>query len=184
MDYPVRNRFGFDQRTWTALKIIAIVLAFWLLNVLFVVVHEGGHATAATLFGVHVDNVYISPTGLEGATTHDPLQDQAQVDVVLAAGVAATTVAVVVAWLLRLEIVVYVLGLRTVESLLNYEQGSDMLCLTQNIGSNAYLLSMALIVVTGLAVGLTLRRRIGIGYRTKRAREAAELIRASPAPAA
>jgi hypothetical protein len=141
---------------------MAVLVAIWLLNVIFVAVHEGGHSVAAASFGSQIYNIYISPTGLEGATTHTRLNDPTQVNIVLAAGVAATTLAIAFFYMIRLEIAVYVLGLRTVESLLNYTTGSDMLCLLNNIGSDAYLISIALILITGIFVGLSVRKRLGV----------------------
>ena len=163
---------------------MAVLAAIWLLNVVFVAVHEGGHSAAAASFGSHIYNVYISPTGLDGATTHTRLADQGQSDIVLAAGVAASTLAIIVAYLVRLEIAVYVLGLRTVESLLNYSAGSDMLCLLKNVGSDAYLLSIALIVITGLFVGLTVRKRLIKSRSAIRVAGVARLAGTRPAPSA
>jgi hypothetical protein len=160
---------------------MAVLAAIWLLNVVFVAVHEGGHSAAAASFGAHIYEIYVSPTGLEGATTHTQLTDRTQSDIVLAAGVVASTLAIVIAYLIRLEIAVYVLGLRTVESLLNYSAGSDMLCLLKNVGIDAYLLSMALIVITGLFVGLTVRKRLSKGRGDKRVAEVAQLAGTGPA---
>ncbi len=160
MDYPVSNRYGFDQRLSSALKFLAILVAVWLLNVAFVAVHEGGHSAVAAAFGAQIYSVYISPTGLEGATTHTQLTDTAQSGVVLAAGVLATTLAVIVAYLVRLEIGVYVFGLRTVESLLNYTAGADMLGLYQNLGSETYLISIGLITIAGLFFAICLHKRL------------------------
>jgi hypothetical protein len=167
LDYPIINKNGINQTLTTALKLSAILVAIWLLNVAFVAVHEGGHCAAAASFGSQIYNVYINPTGLEGSTTHTQLDNQAQTDAVLAAGVTATTLAIIIAYTIRLEIAVYVLGLRTVESLLNYTSGSDMFCLLKNVGSDAYMLSIALIVITGLLVGLTVHKRLSI-MRTAR----------------
>lgn len=163
---------------------MAVLAAIWLLNVVFVAVHEGGHSAVAASFGSQIYNVYISPTGLEGATTHTQLKDQTQTNLVLAAGVVASTLAIVIAYLVRLEIAVYVLGLRTVESLLNYTAGSDMLCLLKNVGSDAYLLSIVLIVISGLFVGLTVRKRLYQSRSAKRLAEVIQLAGDRPAPTA
>jgi hypothetical protein len=163
---------------------MAVLTAIWLLNVAFVAVHEGGHCAVAAFFGSHIYEIYISPTGLEGATTHTQLKDQAQVDIVLAAGVVASTLAIVIAYLVRLEIAVYVLGLRTVESLLNYSAGSDMLSLLKNLGSDTYLLSIALIMITCLFVGLTAHKRLNKSRNARRVAEMARLAGTGPAPSA
>jgi hypothetical protein len=160
LDYPDVNKNGIRQTLTTAFKLMALLAAIWLMNVAFVAVHEGGHAAVATAFGSQVYEVYVSPVGLDGATTHTQLKDRGQTDIVLAAGVVATTLAVVISYLVRLEIAVYVLGLRTAESLINYTTGSDLLCLWKNVGSDAYLLSIALIVITCLFVGLSVRKRL------------------------
>jgi hypothetical protein len=161
---------------------MAVLAAIWLLNVVFVAVHEGGHAAVAASFGSQIYDVYISPTGLEGATTHTQLTDQTQANIVLAAGVAASTLAILIAYLVRLEIAVYVLGLRTVESLLNYTAGSDMFCLLKNLGSDAYLLSLALIVISCLFAGLTVRKRLNKSRNARRVAEVAQLSSTRPAP--
>jgi hypothetical protein len=162
LDYPIVNKNRINETLSTTLKLMAILAAIWLLNVVFVAVHEGGHAVVASSFGSRIYEVYVSPLGLDGATTHTQLKDGNQTDIVLAAGVLASTLAIVIAYLVRLEIAVYVLGLRTVESLLNYTTGSDMFCLLRNLGTDAYLVSIALIVITGLFVGLTVRKRLNI----------------------
>jgi hypothetical protein len=182
LDYPIVNKNGINEILTTALKIMAVLAAIWLLNVVFVAVHEGGHSAVATLFGSRIYDIYISPMGLDGATTHTQLTDQTQVNIVLAAGVVASTLAIVIAYLIRLEIAVYVLGLRTVESLLNYSAGSDMLCLLRNIGSDAYLLSMTLILITALFVGLTVSKRLSKSRSAKRLADVARLAASGPAP--
>lgn len=184
LDYPIVNKKEINGTLTTALKLMAVLAAIWLLNVVFVAVHEGGHSAVAASFGSHIYEIYVSPIGLEGATTHTQLKDPTQMDLVLAAGVVATTLAIIIAYLVRLEIAVYVLGLRTVESLLNYSAGSDMLCLLKNVGSDAYLLSIALIVITGLLVGLTVRRRLNQGRNEKRLSDLAKLADARSVPAA
>jgi hypothetical protein len=163
---------------------MALLVAIWLLNVVFVAVHEGGHSAVAASFGSKIYGIYVSPTGLEGATTHTQLKDPVQVDCVLAAGVVASTLTIIVAYLARLEIAVYVLGLRTVESLLNYSTGSDMLCLLRNVGSDAYLLSIALIVISCVFVGLTVRKRLSKSRVDRRIADVAGLASDRPAPAA
>lgn len=165
----------------TAVKIVAVLAAIWLLNVLFVVVHESGHALVASAFGAQIENIYISPTGLEGATTHSAIADMTQTNLILAAGVTITTIATVVALLLRQEIIVYVFGLRTVESLLNYSAGSDMLCLLKNIGPDTYIISMAMISITALCVMLCIHRRFDVIRASRAHRHPAG---ASSAPAA
>jgi hypothetical protein len=184
LDYPVIDKNGINETLTTALKLMAVLVAIWLLNVLFVAVHEGGHSVVAASFGAHIYEIYISPSGLEGATTHTQLTDQTQVDIVLAAGVVASTLAIVIAYLVRLEIAVYVLGLRTVESLLNYSAGSDMLSLLKNTGSDAYLLSIALIAISGLFVGLTVSKRLNKSISDRRGAEAAKLAGTRPVPSA
>jgi hypothetical protein len=182
LDYPIIDKNGINETLTTALKLMAVLAAIWLLNVLFVAVHEGGHSVVAASFGSHIYEIYISPSGLEGATTHTQLTDQTQVDIVLAAGVVASTLAIVIAYLVRLEIAVYVLGLRTVESLLNYSAGSDMLSLLKNAGSDAYLLSIALIVISGLFVGLTVRKRLNKSLSARRGAGVAQLAGTRPVP--
>lgn len=181
LEYPSGNVKRFDNRTSAALKLFAILLAVWLLNVGFVVIHEGGHCALAAAFGARVYNVYVSATGLEGSTTHDPLAVQSQAELVLAAGMIATMAALVIASLARFELAVYVLGLRTVESLLNFSSGSDMLILLGNIGANAYLLSALMIGIAAICIGLTVHRRIGLIRLAEMARQPAG---AKPAPAA
>ena len=162
LEYPLGNSLGFDKRTSAALKLFAVLAAIWLLNVGFVAIHEGGHSAIAAAFGAKIYSIYVSVTGLEGSTTHDVLTVQSQTDLVLAAGMIATTVALVIAFLARFELAVYVLGLRTVESLLNYSTGSDMLALLRNVGTDAYLFSAVMIGIAALCVGLTIRRRISL----------------------
>jgi predicted neutral ceramidase superfamily lipid hydrolase len=184
LDYPIINKNGINETLSTTLKLMAVLAAIWLLNVAFVAVHEGGHSAVAASFGSHIYDIYISPTGLEGSTTHTQLTDKTQSDIVLAAGVVASTIALVIAYLVRLEIAVYVLGLRTVESLLNYTAGSDMLCLLRNVVSEAYLLSIALIVITGLFVGLTVRKRLNKSISARRLARVAQLAGTRPVPSA
>ncbi|OPY28982.1 MAG: hypothetical protein A4E28_01139 [Methanocella sp. PtaU1.Bin125] len=162
LEYPFGQRLGFDKRTSAALKLLAILAALWLLNVGFVAIHEGGHTAMAAAFGAKIYNVYVSVTGLEGATTHDALPVQSRASLVIAAGIVATTAALVIAFLARFELAVYVLGLRTIESLLNYSAGSDMLALLGNIGTDAYLFSAVMIGISALCTGLTIRRRMGL----------------------
>jgi hypothetical protein len=106
---------------------------------------------------------------------------QTQTDLVLAAGTIATTVALVIAFLARSELAVYVLGLRTVESLLNYSTGSDMHALLRNVGTDAYLFSAVMIGITAICVGLSIRRRISLIRSAEMAKQPAS---ARPATAA
>jgi len=184
LDYPVIDKNGINETLTTALKLMAVLAAIWLLNVVFVAVHEGGHSAVAASFGAHIYEVYISPTGLDGATTHTRLTDQTQVNLVLAAGVVASTLAVFIAYLVRLEIAVYVLGLRTVESLINYSAGSDMLSLLNNVGNDTYGISIALIAITGLFVGLTVRKRLNKSFSARRGAETAQSDGTRPVPSA
>ncbi len=181
LEYPLGSSYGLDKRTSAALKLFAVLAAIWLLNVGFVAIHEGGHSALAAAFGAKIYNVYVSMTGLEGATTHDVLAVQSQADLVVAAGMIATIAALAIACLAKFELAVYVLGLRTVESLLNYSTGSDMMLLMRNIGTDAYLFSAVLIGIAAICVGLTIRRRIGIMRTNEMARQTAN---ARPAPAA
>ncbi len=180
LEYPLGNSYGLDKRTSAALKLFAVLAAIWLLNVGFVAIHEGGHSAIAAAFGAKIYNIYVSVTGLEGATTHDALAVQSQTDLVLIAGMVATIVALAIAFLAKFEIAVYVLGLRTVESLLNYSTGSDMLALLRNVGDDAYLFSAVMIGIAAICIGLTIRRRIGIMRYNEMARQTAN---ASHAPA-
>ncbi len=181
LEYPLGNNLGFDKRTSAALKLFAVLAAIWLLNVCFVAIHEGGHSAIAATCGAKIYNIYVSVTGLEGSTTHDALTVQSQTDLVLAAGTIATTVALVIAFLVRFELAVYVLGLRTVESLLNYSTGSDMLALLRNVGTDAYLFSAVMIGITAICVGLSIRRRISLIRSAEMAKQPAS---ARPATAA
>lgn len=181
LEYPLGNSLGFDKRTSAALKLFAILAAIWLLNVGFVAIHEGGHTATAAYYGAKIYSVYVSVTGLEGATTHDALAVQSQTNLVLAAGMIATTGALVIAFLARFELAVYVLGLRTIESLLNYSTGSDMLAMLRNIGTDAYLFSAVMIGISVLCAGLTIRRRMSMIRSAEMAKRPASV---APVPAA
>jgi hypothetical protein len=180
VSYPVVNKNRNNHTASTAFKLFAVLAAIWLLNVVFVAVHESGHCVTATASGANIIGVYISPLGLEGATTHTQVTDQANVNIVLAAGVVTTTLAIIVAYFARLEIAVYVIGLRTIESVINYSPGSDMQCLLANIGTDAYLLSAVLLLVSGLFVGLMFRKRVNIGMEHKRIAAATRRSSAQP----
>ncbi|WP_424359595.1 hypothetical protein [Methanocella sp. MCL-LM] len=161
MDYPRVNGNAkhFSQGFAFLVKIAAIIVAFWLFNVLFVASHEAGHAALATLFGAKVFDVYVSPLGFDGATTHTVLPLQYQAELVLAGGVAFTTVAVILAYLIRLDIAVYVLSLRTVESLINYSPGADMAMLFTTLGYNTLLITGVFVCTIILVVASTFHRR-------------------------
>lgn len=161
VDYPRVNgnarhyNYGFAF----LVKIAALMVTFWLLNVLFVGFHEAGHAVLAALFGANVFSVYVSPLGIDGATTHTVLPLQYQAQLVLAGGVAVTTVATIIAYLIRQDIAVYVLSLRTVESLINYSPGADMAALFGTIGYNTLMITAVLVVTIILLVASTFHRR-------------------------
>ena len=161
MEYPRVNGNAnqYVHKFAFLLKIAALPVAFWLLNVLFVASHEAGHAVLATAFGAQVYNVYISPLGIDGATTHTVLALQNQAVIVLAGGVVFTTLATLIAYLIRLDLVVYVLALRTVESLINYSPGSDMATLFTNLGYGTLVVSAVLVCTIILLVASTFHRR-------------------------
>ena len=161
MDYPRVNGNAnqYIQGFAFLLKIAALPVAFWLLNVLFVASHEAGHAVLATAFGAQVYNVYISPLGIDGATTHTVLPLQYQAALVLAGGVVSTTLVTLMAYVIRLDIVVYVLALRTVESLINYSPGSDMATLFTSSGYGTLVISAVLVCTIILLVASTFHRR-------------------------
>ncbi|WP_048197989.1 hypothetical protein [Methanocella arvoryzae] len=161
MDYPRvnGNASHYSQGFAFLIKIAALIVAIWLLNVLFVATHEAGHATLATLFGAKVFDVSVSPLGIAGATTHTVLPQQYQAELVLAGGAIFTTAAIILAYLVRLDIAVYVLSLRTVESLINYSPGADMATLFSTMGFNTLLLSGVLILTIILVVASTFHRR-------------------------
>jgi hypothetical protein len=58
------------------------------------------------------------------------------------------------------------------------------LALLKNVGSDAYLLSFALIVITGMFVGLMVRKRFARGRNAKRLSDIAKLAGARPVPVA
>jgi hypothetical protein len=126
-------------------KIARTVLLIWLFNVLFVVVHEVGHASIAACCGAKICSINISPYGFDGATSYTTLSNAIKSNIVLAGGMLATAIATVVLYWLRNELAVYVMGLRTVESLANFNQGSDMTSLMLWIGPWSYLASLMVI---------------------------------------
>ncbi len=161
MEYPRVNGYANQYIRGFAFifKIAAIMVAIWLLNVFFVASHEAGHALPATLFGAEVFSVYISPLGIDGATTHTILPLQYQAELVLAGGVCVTTLAILAAYLIRLDLAVYVLSLRTVESLINYSSGSDMATLFSTLGYGTMLITAVLVSTIILLVASTFHRR-------------------------
>jgi hypothetical protein len=174
LDYPVGNYYErlFNRRVPLPVKIIAIVVVIWVFNVLFVACHEAGHAITAGAFGAQVHGVYVSPWGLEGSTTHTVLQEKGRADAVVAGGVLATTAAIVIAYVLRLEVAVYVLGLRTLESLTNYTRGSDMGTLLASMGSDAFVVSTMLGLVALAVSAMAIDRRFA-AMRMARAKKQA-----------
>ncbi|WP_424358118.1 hypothetical protein [Methanocella sp. MCL-LM] len=136
-------------------KIIVAGFVLWLLNVLFVALHEAGHAMAAASFGAEVFSIYISPAGYCGGTCYTVLSNVTEGNLVLAGGILATTLATLIFSWLKLEFAVYVIGLRTIESLLNFSGGSDMAALTSWAGPSMYGVSFMLTAVTMLCVGKT-----------------------------
>ena len=136
-------------------KIAVAGFILWLLNVLFVALHEAGHAVVAACFGAEVFSIYISPAGYCGSTCYTVLSNVTEGNLVLAGGILATTIATLIFSWLKLEFAVYVIGLRTIESLLNYSGGSDMAALTSWAGPSMYGVTFMLTVVTMLCVGKT-----------------------------
>jgi hypothetical protein len=130
-----------DRKTPILFKAGLIIVAVWLLNVAFVAVHELGHASLATYFGGKVFQVYISPIGYNGATSYTSLTSIFEGRLVIAGGLIAAIITTLAAYLLKTELPVYVIGLRTVESLTNYTMGSDMTSLAGWIGWQSYALS-------------------------------------------
>jgi len=154
-------------------KTALVIGAIWLCNVLFVASHEAGHALLASAFGANICGVYVSPLGIDGSTTHTILASPSAADLVEFAGAGATTLALAIAFFLRLELAVYVLALRTTECLLNYSPGSDMAALYAGIGANAYVLSAAFIGLIVLLGALTANRRLDILRREEAQRRLA-----------
>jgi hypothetical protein len=130
-----------DDKASILFKAGLIMLAVWLLNVAFVAVHELGHASLATYFGAKVCQVYISPMGYNGATSYTVLASAIESRLVIAGGLIAPIIATLAAYLLKTELPVYVIGLRTVESLTNYSTGSDMTSLASLAGWQSYAVS-------------------------------------------
>ena len=141
-----------SERVSILAKAIIIILLLWLLNVLFIGIHELGHASLVLCFGAKICNMYISPIGYEGATSYTSLTNQAQSSLVLMGGILATTVATLVLYKLNIELAVYVLGLRTIESLFNFSRGSDMASLIILAGHWAYIGSLLLIGFTSICL--------------------------------
>jgi len=139
-------------------RIGILLIAFWLLNVFFVACHEAGHALVATAFGAKVLDIYINPLGLSGATTHTVLPVYYQSDLVVCAGVISTTVITILAFAARQELAVYVLALRTIESLINYSAGSDMAVMLDKFGYGTLAISAALVCIIVLMVSTTFYR--------------------------
>lgn len=182
VDYPVGNYYKrlLSHNIAVPVKIIAILLAIWLLNVFFVASHEMGHAAIADHFGANIYKVYISPLGADGSTTHAVLPDRDQADLVLAGGILTTTALTIVAYCLRFELAVYVLGIRTTESLMNYTQGSDMSTLMASMGTDTYAISMTLIAVTVVILAMTVNRRF-TAIKMANARKRAAAVSAASA---
>lgn len=119
-----------------------IILSVWLLNVAFVAVHELGHASVATYFGAEVYKIHISPLGYNGATSYTSLSDLSEMRLITAGGLLITVAATLVLYWLKTEFPVYVVGLRTVESLINFSPGSDMASLAGWTGWESYAFSL------------------------------------------
>lgn len=135
---------AFFGKVSTPGKIFLIIFAIWIFNVLFVAVHELGHASLAACFGAHIYNLYINPAGLDGDTSYTLISNPAESNVVVAGGLVATTLAAVALSKLKMELGVYVIGFRSLESLLNFTHNSDMASLISGAGSEAYAISLAL----------------------------------------
>lgn len=161
MDCPEGNTWIQPAKLWLtlALKIVAVIVALWLINVAFVAVHEAGHATVASAFGASVYNVMVSPAGIDGSTTHTMLPERYQTGTVLVSGIIFSTIASVIAYIVRLDIAVYILGLRTFESAINYSQNSDMWSLYVMLGESTLLITSALCITIILVVASTFHRR-------------------------
>ncbi|CAJ36056.1 M50 family metallopeptidase [Methanocella arvoryzae] len=125
-------------------KIIFTAILIWLFNVLFVGIHEMGHALAAICCGAKVCSLYVSLSGFNGATTYTLLTGSIESSTVMLGGILLTVTGTIVLYYLKMELALYVVGLRTIESLNNYNPGSDMTTLLQCIGPWSYLISIGL----------------------------------------
>ena len=141
-------------------KAISIILAIWLLNILFVAVHEIGHAAIAICFGANICHMYISPFGYDGATSYTIITDIFKNNIVIAGGVLATILATLITQKMKIELAVYVLGLRTIESLSNFTKGSDMALLLRIAGPWTLVISLTLIGIIVICLGHTLYKRL------------------------
>lgn len=136
-------------------KIIVAGFALWILNVAFVALHELGHAAVAVSFGAKVVSIYISPAGYCGGTCYTVLSNVTEGSLVLAGGLLATAIVTIILSRLKMELAVYVIGLRTMESLLNFTGSSDMTALINWAGPPMYVIAFMLTAVTMLCIGKT-----------------------------
>ena len=136
-------------------KIIFTAVLIWLFNVLFVGIHEMGHALTAVCCGAKVCSLYVSLSGFNGATTYTVLTGSIESNIVMLGGILLTGTATVLLYYLKFELALYVFGVRTLESLNNYNPGSDMTTLLQWIGPWSYVFSAMVIGLIVVLIGNT-----------------------------
>lgn len=143
----------------TIIDLLQLFVCAWLICVLFLVVHEGGHAIVATALGSHVYQIYISPTGSDGYTVQDKLPGLGMAAVAIA-GTAATVLGTLVALRMRWHAVACVFSLRMALGAINYDYaaGSDMAICASIVGEWAYAATAIVIITAAFAVITALRR--------------------------
>jgi hypothetical protein len=163
MEYPLENTIQAQFNTLINFiqKLLLLFLGFWLINVIFVASHEAGHGIAAIASGSKIYGLYVSPLGIEGSITHTTITDPLLCNIVLFSGILATTLMTLIGYLMKYDLAVYLLSIRTIECAINFTPGSDMYSLLLSLGPAIVLLVVAVVGINTLSAGTMFYRFLG-----------------------